>query len=289
MVDRDVEAVVRIPLPKQPHDYISTGIQKFPMRPSAFFSDLNFRNLKSSPSLYQSDIRQLESLHERRTAQLIMSSPALLFRRSRLANPFKSAFARSPRTQYKESFTQRRCLAVGRPIPKVMEVSVWTSIVPKFLRNREWLGAPRKREPNPATFYVIIFLLIGSQAIRMIGLRNDFANYCRSADAKIRLLKEVIERVQKGEDVDVKRLLGTGDEAKEREWEEVLKEIEQEESRWHSRKSGKGKGATDESSKPANKSEPSSQPESGKAKDAPKSSSDGTAAAAKSTPRSNFF
>ncbi|KAK2794788.1 hypothetical protein FQN52_007558 [Onygenales sp. PD_12] len=170
-----------------------------------------------------------------------------------------------------------------------MEVSVWTSIVPKFLRNREWFGAPRKREPNPATFYVIIFLLIGSQAIRMIGLRNDFANYCRSADAKIRLLKEVIDRVQKGEDVDVKRLLGTGDETKEREWEEVLKEIEQEESRWHSRKSGKGKGATDESSKPANESEPSSQAESGKTKDAPKSSSDGTAATAKSTPRSNFF
>lgn len=51
-------------------------------------------------------------------------------------------------------------------------------------------------------------------------LRNDHANYTRSADAKIRLLKEVIERIQKGEDVDVKRLLGTGDEAKEREWEE---------------------------------------------------------------------
>ncbi|QSS61711.1 hypothetical protein I7I51_03888 [Histoplasma capsulatum] len=80
-----------------------------------------------------------------------------------------------------------------------------------------------------------MFTLIGSQAIRMIMLRNECANYNRSADAKMRLLKEVIERIQKGEDVDVKRLLGTGDEAKEREWEEVLREIEQEESLWHSR------------------------------------------------------
>lgn len=57
----------------------------------------------------------------------------------------------------------------------------------------------------------------------MIGLKNDFANYTRSTDAKIRLLGEVIERVKRGEDVDVRRLLGTGDEGKEREWEEGWK------------------------------------------------------------------
>ncbi|KAL2385605.1 hypothetical protein RJZ90_001166 [Blastomyces dermatitidis] len=103
---------------------------------------------------------------------------------------------------------------------------MWTSMVPKFLRSGNRRGtdsAPRKsRAPNPATFYAIMFTLIGSQAIRMIMLRNEYANDTRSADAKTRLLKEVIERIQKGEDVDVKRLL-------------VLKEIEQEESLWHSR------------------------------------------------------
>lgn len=54
----------------------------------------------------------------------------------------------------------------------------------------------------------------------MIALRNDFAAFSRRADAKIGLLKEIIERIQKGEEVDVEGLLGTGDEKREKEWEQ---------------------------------------------------------------------
>lgn len=54
----------------------------------------------------------------------------------------------------------------------------------------------------------------------MLTLKNDYAAYSRTTDAKIELLREVIKRVQSGEKVDVEKLLGTGDEAKEREWEE---------------------------------------------------------------------
>ena len=50
-------------------------------------------------------------------------------------------------------------------------------MIPKFIRNR---GAretkpykPKSKEWNPASFYIIIFILIGSQAIRMIALKND--------------------------------------------------------------------------------------------------------------------
>lgn len=56
----------------------------------------------------------------------------------------------------------------------------------------------------------------------MIALKNSFAAFTRRADAKIGLLKEVIERVQKGEDVDVEGLLGTGDKKREAEWEEGM-------------------------------------------------------------------
>jgi hypothetical protein len=77
-------------------------------------------------------------------------------------------------------------------------------------------------EWNPATFYIIIFILIGSQAIQMLILRKDVENFGRQADAKIRLLNEVIQRVKNGEEVDVEKLLGTGNESKEREWEEGL-------------------------------------------------------------------
>lgn len=101
-------------------------------------------------------------------------------------------------------------------------------MVPKFLRDRDSRTPsktdvhPRRssKEWNPATFYIIIFLLIGSQAVHLLVLRKDYETYSRRADAKLELLREVIARLQKGENVDVEKILGTGDEAKEREWEE---------------------------------------------------------------------
>ncbi len=99
-------------------------------------------------------------------------------------------------------------------------------MVPSFLRRPAGLKKPsetrRSKEWNPATFYIVIFLLIGSQAIQVIALRNEFLNFTRKADAKIGLLKEVIERVQRGEEVDVEGLLGTGDSEKEKEWEDGM-------------------------------------------------------------------
>lgn len=52
-------------------------------------------------------------------------------------------------------------------------------------------------------------------------------NFSRKADAKLSLLREVVQRVKNGEDVDVKRALGTGDPQQEAEWEEVIKELEE--------------------------------------------------------------
>ncbi len=63
-------------------------------------------------------------------------------------------------------------------------------------------------------------MLIGSNAIQMIALRHDVTNFSRKADAKIELLKDVLGRLQRGEDVDIEGLLGTGDKEKEREWED---------------------------------------------------------------------
>ncbi|KAI9875971.1 MAG: hypothetical protein M1830_007653 [Pleopsidium flavum] len=125
-------------------------------------------------------------------------------------------------------------------LPRVAQPSLWHSVVPKFLRRSEpalvpaavSAKPPNSKEWNPATFYIVIFLLIGSQAIQTIALRNELIAYSRKADAKISVLKEVIERVQRGEDVDVQGLLGTGDKAKEKEWEDVLQEIVEEDALW---------------------------------------------------------
>jgi hypothetical protein len=59
-------------------------------------------------------------------------------------------------------------------------------------------------------------------SIQMIALRHDFSTFSRRADVKIELLKEIIERVRNGEEVDVEGLLGTGDPLKEQEWDEGI-------------------------------------------------------------------
>ena len=49
-------------------------------------------------------------------------------------------------------------------------------------------------------------------------------NFSRKTDAKLSLLREIVQRVKNGENVDVKKALGTGDPQQEAEWEEVMKE-----------------------------------------------------------------
>jgi hypothetical protein len=90
-------------------------------------------------------------------------------------------------------------------------------MVPKFKSGPE---QPKSREWNPATPYIILGLLVGSQAIQVLWLKQDRAHSLRKAEAKIGLLKEVIERVQRGENVDVEGVLGTGDPESEKEWAE---------------------------------------------------------------------
>ncbi|KAL4753751.1 hypothetical protein BDW72DRAFT_190721 [Aspergillus terricola var. indicus] len=141
---------------------------------------------------------------------------------------------RAPPTHYQACFYGTRLTTDH--LPKIAQPSLWTSLIPKSFRNRSPSTSPassKTKEWNPASFYIVIFILIGSQAIRMIALKNEYNSYLRSTDAKIRLLKEVIGKIQRGEEVDVEKMLGTGDARVEREWDEVLKEIEREDSLWH--------------------------------------------------------
>lgn len=67
--------------------------------------------------------------------------------------------------------------------------------------------------------------------------------FSRKTDAKLELLREVVQRVKDGEEVDVKRLLGTGDAESEREWEEVMKELESTDMLWEGKKKREAKQA----------------------------------------------
>jgi hypothetical protein len=104
----------------------------------------------------------------------------------------------------------------------IVDAGFWKSLVPKFLRkeNRQELKARRSKDWNPATFFIVIFLCIGSMSIQMITMRNSFERHMRQTEVRIGLLKEVVEKIQRGENVDVERMLGTGDPKKEADWEE---------------------------------------------------------------------
>lgn len=107
----------------------------------------------------------------------------------------------------------------------IMDRGFWKSLVPKPLRkeNRKALRKKTKSgEWNPMTFYIVMFLFIGSMSIQMIALRNSTDRYVRQSAVRIGLLKEIVERIQNGEDVDVEKLLGTGDAQKEADWEEGM-------------------------------------------------------------------
>lgn len=80
----------------------------------------------------------------------------------------------------------------------------------------------KSKDWNPATFYIVIFLFIGSMSIQMIAMRRNFENFMRQSDVRIGLLREVVEKLQKGETVDVEKALGAGDQQKEHEWEDGM-------------------------------------------------------------------
>lgn len=106
-------------------------------------------------------------------------------------------------------------------IPRIIQPSFWASMIPKPLRPSTTDPASPPRAPkdwNPATPYIILGLLVGSQAIQILWLKQERGHEMRRAEAKIGILREVIERVQRGEKVDVEGVLGTGDAVQEGEW-----------------------------------------------------------------------
>lgn len=106
-------------------------------------------------------------------------------------------------------------------MPTLAQPAFWKALVPKPLRRNAANGEkPKSKEWNPATFFIAIFLLIGSMSIQMIALKKDFATFTRQSDVRIGLLREVVEKLQKGEEVDVEKVLGAGDPEKEIEWQE---------------------------------------------------------------------
>ncbi|KAF9735383.1 hypothetical protein PMIN01_06788 [Paraphaeosphaeria minitans] len=106
-------------------------------------------------------------------------------------------------------------------MPTILRPNFWKSMIPRPLRPAESLSSTSDvpgRQWNPATPYIVLALLVGSQAIQILWLKQERALVTRRAEAKMGILREVVERVQRGEEVDVEGILGTGVEGREKEW-----------------------------------------------------------------------
>jgi DNA gyrase/topoisomerase IV subunit B len=96
--------------------------------------------------------------------------------------------------------------------------------------------------------FLVLGIVVGSNAIHLLNIKREMLNFSRQTDAKLAALREVIQRVKNGEDVDVKRILGTGDAEHEQEWEQVIQELETTDMLWEGRKNREAKRAADRQS-----------------------------------------
>jgi ATP adenylyltransferase/5',5'''-P-1,P-4-tetraphosphate phosphorylase II len=139
----------------------------------------------------------------------------------------RSGHIRAASFVLKTSHTSRCGFRYSSTAPAtIVDRSFWRNLVPKPLRKENRQLRKKSKEWNPATFFIAIFLLIGSMSIQMITLRNSFDRYMRQSEARIASLREVVEKIQRGETVDVETVLGTGDPAKEADWEESMSRIQ---------------------------------------------------------------
>lgn len=122
-------------------------------------------------------------------------------------------------------------------VPRIAQPSVWRNIIPKPFRRGSAATQSGPKIRNPANYFIWIYILIGSQAIRIMNVKTEARTGDRLADIKLRQLRDVIEKLERGEDVDVEKALGTGDETAEKEWELALHELESEERLWQNNRS----------------------------------------------------
>ena len=104
----------------------------------------------------------------------------------------------------------------------VVDVGFWKSLIPKPLRRgkRKGLKSKATKEWNPATFFIVMFLFIGSMSIQMIALRNQTERYVRQSSVRLGQLRDALKKMRRGEAVDVEKLLSAAEAPKEADWEE---------------------------------------------------------------------
>ncbi|KAK6503537.1 hypothetical protein TWF481_008551 [Arthrobotrys musiformis] len=143
------------------------------------------------------------------------------------------------RSHYLYHEPPRRHLSVNSFIPRVFSPTWWSQHLPQGLFKSTVKSSKEtvKRKWDPAWGYIVLALFVGSQSLNIMALRQESQVFIRRSDARIETLREIIENIQKGkwaaDGEEVQRALRLGKpERDDRQWEEVMKEIEEEDSRW---------------------------------------------------------
>ncbi|RMZ72920.1 cell division [Pyrenophora seminiperda CCB06] len=193
-----------------------------------------YRGIKNYLSVSESITNELD-LPAPLKLPLVMDSSTLFRQLLRMPVAHRTALTAPMRVQAR-TFAMLAPLPHARFLstPRILQPSFWASMIPKSLKSRS--EKPRQKEWNPATPYIILSLLVGSMAIQILWLKQERSHELRKAEAKIGILKEIIDRVQRGEDVPVEEMLGTGDAEAEREWADLLNDVQNEKSLFQSKK-----------------------------------------------------
>jgi hypothetical protein len=93
-------------------------------------------------------------------------------------------------------------------------------------RARARQDAAGAEERRNGLIFLFLGIVVGSNAIHIITLKREMLVFSRQTDARLALLREVIGRVKSGEEFDVRKALGTGEPDSEKQWEEVIRELE---------------------------------------------------------------
>lgn len=144
---------------------------------------------------------------------------------------------RHPEPQRRSYAGTANLLSAGESrLPHVASPSFWKSLIPRPFRRPADAAEAAERalkrdagaeERRAGIIFLVLGIVVGSNAINIIAIRREMLNFTRQTDAKLELLREVVQKVKNGEEVDVKRALGTGDPEQEKEWEQVVKELEE--------------------------------------------------------------
>lgn len=106
-------------------------------------------------------------------------------------------------------------------VPQLVKPSLWQILLPKVWR-RDSVTTTVQSDGTNTVFLVLIFIAIGSQAMQLADVRRDMLELTLMTNSKLTLLKDVIARIGRGEEVDVGKVLGTSHPRPEIEWEEGL-------------------------------------------------------------------